>query len=372
MGIKDLNKFLRDRKINCFVENYPLSNLKGYRIGIDANNFLFVYGAGIHKDAVYKTANVIDDGLDREALLQKLYLRVLNFLIIFMNNGITPVLVFDGKAETEKTAEREKRREAREKQQQRMKDIEKEMEKVPVWLRDIKSLGNVPEEYWDEALKYSELQKEFKKIMSTQVSVYHDEIDAVKGLLNNLGIPCIIADNEGEMFCAELAVANQTAATFSTDSDCLALGIPFYFDSITGTKKGKGGFIKGTMLHPILQELELSMEEFKDFCIILGTDFNERIPGYGPAKGYQLIKECRSIDKIPEMKKLDITPLNYLRTRELLTPKERDWSKYTLDIKFEHFETLGSSVLEQYNLTAIYTVLNEAIMFTKNVRYGKE
>ena len=63
MGIKDLSKFLRDRKINCYVENYALSNLKGYRVGIDANNFLFVQGAGIHKDAVYKSNNLVDGEL---------------------------------------------------------------------------------------------------------------------------------------------------------------------------------------------------------------------------------------------------------------------------------------------------------------------
>jgi len=103
MGIKDLSKFIRDKKINCFVENYPLSNLKGYRVGIDANNFIFVYGAGIHKDAIYKSTDVVDGEMDREELLRKLFLRVLNFLIIFMNNGVTPVLVFDGKAEIEKT-----------------------------------------------------------------------------------------------------------------------------------------------------------------------------------------------------------------------------------------------------------------------------
>lgn len=369
MGIKDLSKFLRDRKINCHVENYALSNLKGYRVGIDANNFLFVQGAGIHKDAVYKSNNLVDGELDRGALLQKFYLRILNSLIIYMNNGVTPVLVFDGKAEQEKSGEREKRREARLKQQARIDEIKVEMEKVPNYLRNVKNLGNVPNELREEALKYSALEADLKKIMSTQVSVFYDEIDAIRTLLDNLGIPCIVADNEGEMFCAELGVAGQTAATFSTDSDCLALGIPFYFDEIKGSKKGKGGFINGTMLNPILETLELNMTEFKDFCILLGTDFNSRIPGYGPVKGYGLIKECRTIENIAA-KGIDVTPLNYVRTRELLTPKSRDWAIYKLDIDFEKFETLGSTVLAQYMLNDIYASLQEAILNVKSVRYG--
>jgi len=368
MGIKDLTKFLRDKKVNCFVENYPLSNLSGFRIGIDANNFLFVQAAGLHKDAIYKTVNVIDDGFDRELFLQKLYLRVINSLILYMNNGITPILVFDGEAQIEKTGEREKRREDRTKRTNKVKEYQEEMNKIPIHLRNVKNLGNVPKELWEQALKYTELEKEVKKIMSTQVFVPRDEMMAVKMLIESLGIPCITAPSEGEMFCAELATGFQTAATFSSDSDCLALGIQFYFDTITGSKKGKGGYINGTVLDPILEDLKLTMDEFRDFCILLGTDFNERIPGYGPAKGYKLIEECRSIEKIQEIKGLDITPLNHIRTRELITPKKRDWNEYQLDIDFRKFDKVGEIVLNQYNLSSVFPNLFEAIENVKKVR----
>lgn len=371
MGIKDLNSFLRKRNINCFVDKYRLENLKGYRVGIDANNFIFMYGAGVQKDAVYRSTNIVDDGLDREQMLHKLYIRVLNFLILFMNNGITPLLVFDGTAEKEKTAEREKRRDERIKRQNRVNEIREEMEKTPVWLRTVKGLGDVPKELWDQALKYDQLEKELKKIMSTQVSVQYEEFDAIKDLLNSLGIPCIIADNEGEMMCAELGVTGQTGATFSTDSDCLALGIPFVFGSISGFKKGKGGLIEGTVLGPILSELNLSMSEFRDFCILLGTDFNERMPTYGPVKSYKLIEECRTIESIAELKKLDITPLNHVRTRHLLTPRtDRDWSEYQLDMDFEKFNRTGLMVLEQFHLMDSYSELKDAISYLKSVRFG--
>jgi flap endonuclease-1 len=368
MGIKNLSKFLHDRNINCFVTNYPLYNLKGYRIGIDANNFLFVQGAGLHKDAVYKTVNVVDEGLDREVLLQKLYLRVLNSIIIFMNNGVTPILVFDGEAQIEKTAEREKRKEDRVKRINKVKELQDEMNKIPIHLRNVKNLGSVPKELWEQALKYSELEKEIKKILSTQVSVFRDEIDAIKILLENLGIPCIIADSEGEMMCAELSVAGHTAATFSTDSDCLALGVNFYFNTISGSKKGKGGFINGVVLGPVLEELKMNMDEFRDFCILLGSDFNDRIPGYGPAKGYKLLEECRTIENIRDKKGLDITPLNYIRTRELLTPKPKDWTQYTLDINFSKFDKNVEAVLNQYSLSGILPNLMEAVENVRNAR----
>jgi len=223
---------------------------------------------------------------------------------------------------------------------------------------------------WETAVRYTELEKELKKIMSMQVAVYRDEFDAIKNLLNNLGIPCIMAETEGEMACAELAIAGETAATFSTDSDCLALGIPFFFDSITGTKKGKGGFIKGTVLAPVLETLKLSMSEFRDFCILLGTDFNERMPGYGPSKGFKLIEDYRSIEKIEESGLFNVAPLNYKRTRELITPKLKEWDQKELDIKFEQFEALAGTVLDQYSISSIYTELKEAVQNVKSVRYG--
>lgn len=369
MGVKDLNKFLRDKKINCFIENYPLSNLKGHRIAIDGNNFLFVYGSSVHREAVYQNTDVNEE-LDRDEILHKMYLRVLNFLIVFMNNGVTPIMVFDGKAEKEKTAEREKRYEDRQKRQDKINELKVEIDKTPLYLRNVKSLGNLPKELWEQALKYAEMEKELKKLMSTQVSVQRDEIDAIRSLLENLGIPCFTAVNEGEFMCAELAYDGHVAGVFSTDSDCLPLGIPFVFDSVTGTKQGHGGFLKGTVLNAILSELKLSYEEFKDFCIMLGTDFNERIKGYGPAKSFKLIEEYRTIENIIEKTNLDATSLNYIRTRHLLTPKHQEWDTSKLDINFEVFDNHFKSVLELYSITSISDSLQESVEYVKQVRMG--
>jgi len=146
------------------------------------------------------------------------------------------------------------------------------------------------------------------------------------------------------------------------------LGIQFYFDTITGSKKGHGGFIEGVTLGPVLETLGLNMDEFRDFCILLGSDFNDRIPGYGPAKGYKLLEECRTIENIRDKKGLDITPLNYIRTRELLTPKSKDWSQYTLDVNFAKFDKNVEAVLNQYSLSGILPNLIEAVENVRNAR----
>ena len=373
MGIKDLNTFLRDKNVNCFAKNYPLSNLNGYRIGIDTSNFLVKHAMTINKEIVMKTANIVDTEPDRSEVTLKLIKRTLDYSIILMNNGITPIFVFDGKAEVEKTAEREKRREERKKRADKAIEIKEAMEKVPIYLRNVKSLGTVPKELWAEAVKYTELETELKKIVSTQIPVYNDEISYIKEVLSSLGVPCITGESEGEKTCAELSIAGETAATYSTDSDCLALGINLFFDSITGSKGGKGGFItEATMLPVILETFNFTMDEFRDFCILLGTDFNSRIKGYGPAKAFKLIEECRSIEKIEELKGLDISPLKYVRTRELLTPVKRDWSIKQLDYDFCIFEGYGYTVMEQHALLDTYKDFKEAVEYLKRVRTGTD
>lgn len=370
MGIQDLKSFLRDKNIDYLVQNYPLSNLEGYRIAIDMNNFLIIHASIINKDLVSKLPDPVNDKVDPSDLLYRVYIKTINYALTLMNNGITPIMVFDGKSRDEKKLEIQKRREAREKRQDKLEKLREEIEKVPVYLREVKNLGTVPKELQMEVVKYSSLVSDLKKLMSSEIKISYDQIVAVKELFQSLGIPCITAEHDGEMTCAELHAAGQVAATFSTDSDCLVLGIGFCFDSLTGPTNKRGGFISGSVLDPVLKQLDMSFESFRDFCILLGTDFNSRIRGYGPAKAYKLIQEYKNIETIAEKTGLDITPLNYKVTRELLTPAVKDWSDKQLDIDFCLFENYASQVLNQRGLSNFYQELKEAVANIKKVRNG--
>ena len=56
-------------------------------------------------------------------------------------------------------------------------------------------------------------------------------------------------------------------------------------------------------LSKALGELELTMDEFIDLCILLGCDYCDTIRGVGPQRAVTLIKQHKSIDEI--LKHLD-------------------------------------------------------------------
>jgi hypothetical protein len=155
MGIKSINQFLKDKQVQCFVEKYPLSNFSNHRIAIDAANWCYMFIAGEHKDNVFKTKNIIDNDVDRNVTLQRMYNKFLQFNIMLLQNRIIPVWCWDGIAHEEKGPEREKRRKARKDREEKAKELKAKIEAVPSWLRNAKNLGMVPPEMIEQAKQFT-------------------------------------------------------------------------------------------------------------------------------------------------------------------------------------------------------------------------
>jgi len=100
-------------------------------------------------------------------------------------------------------------------------------------------------------------------------------------------------------------------AVYTCDSDAMPLLCPFILIKI------EGNFFIQRTLSTILENLELSPTEFQDFCILCGTDFNQKIHGIGPVRAYALIKQYKTIEEIEQHTELDISILNHERVREL-------------------------------------------------------
>jgi len=52
------------------------------------------------------------------------------------------------------------------------------------------------------------------------------------------------------------------------------------------------------MLDKVLDEIELSYEQFIDFCILCGCDYVSRIGNLGPNSAYELIKQHNTIEEV--------------------------------------------------------------------------
>lgn len=109
--------------------------------------------------------------------------------------------------------------------------------------------------------------------------------------LHALDYRVLISDGEAERTACEMVIANEAQYVFSNDSDCLALSCPaVIFEE-------SGGYFHVFRLSDILDPLHLSVAEFTDFCILLGTDFNDRI--MRPEEAFDNITRFRRIERIP-------------------------------------------------------------------------
>lgn len=191
---------------------------------------------------------------------------------------IRPIFVFDGMPPALKAREIEKRRTAREK-------AAKEY--------DLAIRGGDYGVAWSKAVMTSRLTREM--------------VNEAKTLLGLLGIPFLQAPSEGEATAAALAKDGVAWAVGSKDYDSLLFGAPRLARFVgVGSREFLPSRGVSRPVSPELIELEswlatigLRREQLVDLAILVGTDFNEGIPGVGPKRALKLIREFGSIDSLP-------------------------------------------------------------------------
>jgi flap endonuclease-1 len=93
-------------------------------------------------------------------------------------------------------------------------------------------------------------------------------------------------------------------AVGSQDFDCLLFGSPVLIRHLTSSGKRKlPGKQAYTTIHPErlqllpgLQKLGITQEQLVDIAILVGTDFNGGIKGYGPKKSLQLLRKTGNLE----------------------------------------------------------------------------
>ena len=96
----------------------------------------------------------------------------------------------------------------------------------------------------------------------------------------------------------------------------------------------------------ILSSLELTADQFIDFCIMCGTDYNKNIPKIGPENAYKLIKRYETIEGIRESG-IDVDVLNHVRVREIF----KEYAICNGDVKYckpPQFDQLGLFLQNNY------------------------
>ena len=228
MGIKNLNRYFID---NCSKRTMRVENLKSF------SNKTIVIDASIY---IYKF-------LSRNALLENMYLMI----SILLSNGITPIFVFDGKPPAEK-------RELLQQRSALKKDAESKYNELKTELEI-----STNEEKAHVLLEMESLKKKFIRIKD-------GDTRSVKSLISAFGLSYYTAKGEADKLCVYLVKSGEAWACLSDDMDMFIYGCPRVLRHIS--------LVKHTVilydLDKMLEELNLSLTNFKTIAILSGTDYN--------------------------------------------------------------------------------------------------
>ncbi|MDH5806431.1 MAG: flap endonuclease-1 [candidate division WOR-3 bacterium] len=245
-----------------------LESLKGKVLAIDAYNALYQFLSIIRQP---DGTPLIDSKGKITSHLSGLFYRTVNFL----EAGLKPVYVFDGKPPELK-----------------LKEIERRME-----------LKEKAEEEYKAAIERGDFETA-RKVAQATARLTSEMIEDSKKLLDALGVPWVQAPSEGEAQAAAMTIKGDTWATVSQDYDSLLFGTPRLIRNLTisGRRKlpNKPVYIEIEpeiiFLDKTLKEHGLTREQLIDIAILLGTDFNpDGFKGIGPKKALRIIKLYSSL-----------------------------------------------------------------------------
>jgi flap endonuclease-1 len=230
MGIRHLNRHLRDKCPNS-IRAMNMADLSGKRIAVDISIYLYKYES--------------DD-----MLLENIYL----MLSIFRHHNVIPIFIFDGKPPPEKRGVLLKRKEDKQEAQQEYNKLKKCLEN---------------NDHFDDTDK-QEIIATMDQLKKQFIHINKEKIENVKELIRAYGATYYDAPGEADELCALLVLKKKVWACLSEDMDLFVYGstrVLRYFSLINHN-------IVLYYMKGILEELNICQKEFREICILSGTDYN--------------------------------------------------------------------------------------------------
>jgi flap endonuclease-1 len=229
MGIKHLNHFLTDRCQTTSIEKIHLSELQNKTLVIDTSIYLYRY-------------------LGKNAIIESFY----EMISIFRNYNITPLFIFDGKPPMEKSETLQNRKYSKKNAEEKYKELEKQLTLT-------KNSSNEKKEI---LLMMECIKKKFLRIQD-------NDIQRVKDLIHSYGAMYYVAEGEADCLCAQLVIQGKAWGCISDDMDMLVYGCPLVLRHLSL----RNHTILQYHLDHILQDLDISLEMFRQMMVLYGTDY---------------------------------------------------------------------------------------------------
>jgi len=232
MGIRNLNKFLRT---NCSgsIKCIGMKELSGKKIVIDISIYLYKFSAD-------------------NTLIENIYL----MLSIFRHYNIIPVFIFDGKPPDEKRELLEKRKNDKIIAKNEYNELKRQLETES---------GLDVDEKQEISTTMDLLKKKF-------IYIQKDQIQKVKRLMDAFGACHFDAPGEADELCALLVIKKKVWACMSEDMDLFVYGCPRVLRYFSLLKHNVVIYNTKEML----LELGISEKEFRQICVLSGTDYNNK------------------------------------------------------------------------------------------------
>ena len=229
MGIQYLNTYIKKNVGENSLVKMSLKMLKDKIIAVDISIYLYRY-------------------LAEGELIENIY----HMLSLFYYYKIIPIFVFDGKPPVEKYKLIKKRWQEKKEAKLIYNQLNEQLIITNNEIEESKIIENM-----------QNLKKKFLKLES-------NDLDKVKKLITAFGFNYLQANCEADLICGKLVNKNIAWACMSEDMDMFLYGcsrVIRYFSIVNHT-------VIIYNLKNILDELNLSFKEFKEICIISGTDYN--------------------------------------------------------------------------------------------------
>jgi flap endonuclease-1 len=129
-------------------------------------------------------------------------------------------------------------------------------------------------------------------------AVTQEVISESKQLLEALGCPVIQAPSEGEAQCAFMCKQRKVWAAASQDYDSLMFGSPKLIRNLTISRyrklpKGGKARVRPELidLREFLKQNKINQKQLVALSMIIGTDFNPKIPKIGPKTAVKFVRK---------------------------------------------------------------------------------
>ena len=307
MGIKNLFKFLSEK--NDTVKEVDISEYYGKKIAIDISILIYQFIITIRNSGT----DLVNDKGDITSHILGLF----NKTIYFLEKGIIPIYVFDGKPPILKQKLLEHRKNNKLNALNKYKNATTNLDK----------------------LKY------FKR----SVIITKEQISQCKELLELMGIPYINASEEADSELASLCKNNLVYAVLTEDMDILTFGSPRIIKSLSNNQVIELNLIN------ILTKLNLTQEQFIELCILFGCDYCSSVCNLNPNNLFNIYSKHKKIDTtLNTIKSLGVNTYsnyNYIAAKEYFTNEfvcNRD--NVLLELKQPDNDKLLNLLVNNYSL----------------------